>query len=97
MKAFAIAEHEVRTISMMNTLATIFFSVGTTCLGFAIGIWTNAMFYETLTPEGRILSHMAAPILCAFALIFAGLGIWSLRSRSATWDAIRRESLPGSS
>jgi hypothetical protein len=67
MRAFAIAEHEVRTISMMNTLATIFFSVGTTCLGFAIGIWTNAMFYETLTPEGRILSHVA-PLSSALSL-----------------------------
>jgi hypothetical protein len=96
MRAFAIAEHEVRTISMMNTLATIFFSIGTTCLGVAIGIWTNAMFYEKLTPEGTILSHVAAPGLCVFWLIFVVLGFWALRSRSATWEAIRRESLSGS-
>src|SRR5271155_2384791 len=90
MRAFAIAEHEVRTISTMNTLATIFFSVGTTFLGFAVGIWTNAMFYDSLTPEGRLLSHVASPILCVVALIFVALGIWALRSRSVTWDTIRR-------
>ena len=80
----------------MNTLATIFFSVGTTCLGFAVGIWTNSSFSETLTSEGRILSHLIAPGLCVLSAILGGLGIWSLRSRSTTWDAIRRESLPES-
>jgi hypothetical protein len=94
MRAFAIVANEVRTISMMNTLATIFFSVGTTCVGFAVGIWTNAMFYETLTPEGRILSHVIGPALCALAFILGCLGIWALRSRSTTWDAIRKESRP---
>jgi RsiW-degrading membrane proteinase PrsW (M82 family) len=94
MRAFAIVEHEVRTISMMNTLGTIFFSVGTTCLGFAVGIWTNAMFYDTLTPEGRILSHVIAPFLCGLAFVLGCLGVWAFRSRSTTWDAIRRESLP---
>jgi hypothetical protein len=92
MKAFAIVENEVRTISMMNTLAIIFFSIGTTLLGYAVGIWTNSMFADKLTPEGSILSHVIAPILCALALTLGCLGIWAIRSRSTTWNAIRQES-----
>lgn len=92
MKAYAIVEGEVRTISMMNGLATVFFSAATMFLGFAIGIWTNAAFYETLNPEGKILAHVVAPVLCGMTVLGVILGFWALRNRGTTWDAIRRES-----
>ena len=92
MKAYAIFENEVRQISMWNALAGVFSSAGAACLSFAVGIWTNASFAEKLTAEGTVMSHFAAPGLCAMTVVFWILAIWAIVSRSKLWSAIKSES-----
>jgi hypothetical protein len=92
LRAYPILESEIRSLSMFNTLAAICFSFMSAFISFAVGIWVNALFVESPPPEGRILSHVAAPACCLFAAIAAGLGIWAIVSRTSTWRDIRRES-----
>jgi hypothetical protein len=90
--AYAIFENEVRTISMWNTLAGVFTSIGAATLSFAIGIWTSAAFTDKLPPEGNILSHVVAPVFCFATIVCWAIAIWAVVSRSKTWAAIRTES-----
>jgi hypothetical protein len=91
-KAYAVFEHEVRTISLWNTLAGVFSAIGAAFLSFAIGIWTNASFAEKLTAEGIVMSHFVAPALCVFAAVSWIIAGWAIYSRARTWTAIRSES-----
>ena len=91
-KAYAVLENEVKTISMWNTLAGVFVSAGAATLSFAVGIWTSAAFADKLTPQGEILTRFAAPALAATTVILWLLAVWAIWSRSRVWVAIRRES-----
>jgi hypothetical protein len=91
-KAYAVFENEVKTISMWNTLAGVFASTGAATSSFAIGIWTSASFVDKLTPEGAVLSRFAAPGLCVVTVILWSLAIWAIVSRARVWSAIRKES-----
>jgi RsiW-degrading membrane proteinase PrsW (M82 family) len=91
-KAYAIFENEIQTITMSNTLASVFWAVGIASLSFAVGIWTNAEFVEKLTPEGSILSHVIAPALCVVTVICWALAVWAMCPRRGTWTAVRSES-----
>jgi hypothetical protein len=91
-RAYAIFENEVRTISMWNTFAGVFFSLGAASLSFAVGIWTNWSFAVSMPPEGSILSRFVAPALCLVTLVFWGLALWAVYSRRQTWNAVRTES-----
>jgi hypothetical protein len=90
-KAYAIFENEVQTLTMWNTLAGIFMSLGAACLSFAVGIWTNAAFAEKLTPEGVIFSKFVAPTFCLLTLVSWGIAIWAVYSRSRTWEDVKAE------
>lgn len=91
-KAYAIFENEVQTLTMWNTLAGISTALGTAALSFAVGIWTNAAFAEKLTPEGIVVSKFVAPALCIVAAVGYGLAIWAIKSRGKTWNAVKTES-----
>jgi hypothetical protein len=91
-RVYGIFESEVTSISMMNSLATLAFSGASAFLSFAVAIWTNATFYQTLTPEAVVLSHLVAPGLCVLSVVGYGLGASALISRRGTWRAIQRES-----
>jgi hypothetical protein len=91
-KAYAVFETEMHTLSFLNTLATTFFSIGSSLASIAIGIWANGKFTEKLSPQADILANFAAPGLCVLAAIFVGLGIWAICRKQTVLDAIRSES-----
>jgi hypothetical protein len=91
-KVLAVLENEVQTISTFNTLTTAFFSAGTSLISIAVGIWANGAFSEKLTPEGTVLSHFGAPILCVLGLLMYYLASWAYRTRKSALDSIRAES-----
>lgn len=95
-KAYAVLESEIKTISFFNTLATVAFSVGAAFISTAAGIWTNAAFVtdKILPPEGAILAKFVGPTLCVLALIAFALGGWAIHSRRSVWAAISQQSKP---
>jgi hypothetical protein len=91
-KVLAVLENEVNSFSIFNTLTTAFVSAGTSLISIAAGISASGMFAEKLTPEGVVLFHFGAPLLCAFGLLMYYLANWAYRTRKSTLDAIRGES-----
>jgi hypothetical protein len=91
-KAYPIFESELESLSFLNTMTLVFFSVGSAMVSFAFGIWTNAAFAEKLTAEGVVASNYGAPALLIAAVICYGLGGLSLYSRRQQWLKIKAES-----
>ncbi len=91
-QAYPVFESEIRSISTLNTLSAVCFSVMSAFISFAVAIWVTALFVQKPPPEGIILSEVAAPACCVVAVVAAGLGIWAIYSRSNAWKDIRRES-----
>ncbi len=80
----------------MNTLAIVFFSLGSAFASFALGIVVDCLLETDLTDTAKVLLRVVAP-LCGFisASCFA-LGIWALVSRRSELRRIREESnIPG--
>ena len=88
-RALAVLETEVESLAVFNSLTTAFVSAGTALVSIAIGIWANGAFSEKLTPEGTVLSHFGAPIMCVIGGLMYCLAIWSYSKRTSTLDAIR--------
>ena len=94
MKAYAIFESEVSTITMWNSLTAIFASLGLASLTFAIGIWTAYAFADKLTPQGDIMAHVVAWCFFVAWIVFWAIAIYAFFSRRAVWSAIRSQSKP---
>ena len=92
MKFVSIAQGEIDNISSETTQATVFFSLSSFFASAAIGIYTNAAFYETLTPSGEIAKGVAAPALLVIAVACVIFGIMLVRSRRKIWSRIIKES-----
>jgi hypothetical protein len=92
-RAYAVYEHEVDSISRLNGLSSIFFSLSASLVSIAAGVWVNAAFVDKLGAEGRILCWVIAPALCLFSVIFSGLGYWAVRSRRTVWGDIKQQSV----
>lgn len=92
MQMYLINEAEVNQLSSLNGLATIFFSLGSFLASAAIGIYVNAIFYDTLTPAGAIAKGYVVPTVGIVSLAFFGIAFYSMYQRSNVWKTIRRES-----
>ena len=88
MKAYAVYEDEVSSLSYLNTQSTIFFMVASSLVSFALGIWTNAAFATDLTPAGEIASKLVAWVLCVLGFVFFGLGGHAIYKRHTAWKKV---------
>ncbi|TPM39361.1 hypothetical protein FJ951_27010 [Mesorhizobium sp. B2-2-3] len=89
----AIHEHEVHQISFMNGLSSLFFSIGSGLLSFAVGLWANAAFQNGSSPEGRVLTSVGAPVALLFAVVAFGVGILAVKKRGSLLATIEAQSV----
>lgn len=75
MKMFLLNDGEVRTISILNMQATVFFTIASFFASAGLGIYTNAIFYEKLSPAGQVAWNIAAPSLLVLSVAFLVLGV----------------------
>ena len=92
MRAYAVYEDEVASLSYLNTQATIFFAIASALISFAVGIWTNAAFSTGLTPAGELAARYVSWGLLGLGLIFAAVGGHALYARVRQWENIVRGS-----
>ena len=91
-RVLAVHQHEVHSISFMNTLATVAFSVASAFIGFGAGILTNAAFADTMTPLATAAMELGAPLCFASAIIAIVLGCIALAKRKSTLTQIEEQS-----
>lgn len=93
MKAYAVTENEISTLSLYNSAKTILFSAGTFFVSAGLSIYLGAAFAGPPIPEdAKVLSHWGVPFCGAIALIFYVLGFLVLLSGRSAWETIKRES-----
>jgi len=88
MRAYAVYEDEVASLSYLNTQSTIFFMLASALISFAVSIWVNAVFYTGLTPAGELATRYVAWALLVLGLVFAALGAHALFARVRAWRNI---------
>jgi hypothetical protein len=83
-KAFAVYEAEIESLSSLNAQATAFLSLGAAFLSYAVGIWTNASFATQLTPAGELANSAVAPgfVLVAGVFFWLAWNAWLKRQRT---------------
>lgn len=89
---YALPENELNSISLMNTLALVFFSVGSFLASLGFGIQIDAAFQKDMTPEAKLLQEVGAPILWSLAAVFGAVGGWAVKQRYGMLKNIRQES-----
>jgi hypothetical protein len=92
-RVFGILEGEATTLSMLNTLATTFFSWGFASFSIAAGIWIDYSYATTPTAIGDVLSKSFAPFLIVLSVGLFGVGIWAVMRRGSIWKTIKEESV----
>jgi hypothetical protein len=93
-RVYAVLDTELREVAFFNTLANIFLSVGSGLFSIAVGIWIGATFADRPTPEGTVLAHFMAPVLCVLAVACGGIALWALNARKSAISVIREQSEP---
>jgi hypothetical protein len=93
MQVYGISESELTQLSQMNDSATIYFSLSGAAAAYAVGIWTNAVFYtpESITPLGKLAALFLAPLLIILAAIFGGLAVRTRGDKKAILSALRNQ------
>jgi hypothetical protein len=89
---FAVHEFEYKSLSNMSLFATFAFAIAGASLAYGMGIFTNAIFAEKLTPAGEMATKIAAPVLIIFAVICAVAGGFAVWRRSELWGTIKKQS-----
>ena len=92
MRVYALPESELKSVSLMNTLASVFFSVASGLFSLAVGIWINSLFQIEMSSAGEILAKAFAPLALFLAMVSGALGIWALYTRGSTLKTIQDES-----
>ncbi len=90
---FAIHEHEVASISLLNTLSSFCFSAMAACFSFAVATWVNVAFQSTMTPEANIIAYFISPFAAVLGVGLAITGFCLLRSRGSTMSTIKSQSV----
>ena len=90
-RVYAVHENELTTLSHLNTLALIFFSIASSLLTFSASIWVAAAFQQSLTTAGTALTDILAPAAALLSLLLYCCGGWSLYVKKSTLNAIRQE------
>jgi hypothetical protein len=88
MTPYCVYENELKHISMMNALVTIFSSVGSFLLSTCISLWIAVKTLE-LTISGDQLLKIGVPVaglLSAVSFFVAALAWWAKRSE---WKTIQ--------
>ena len=91
-RIYPITEGELKTISIMNTLAIVFFSIGSALLSFALGIIVNCAIDGQLTEVANTLLRVVAPICGVLGIISYVIGILALVTRKSELGRISKES-----
>lgn len=94
MKTYPVHETEMNSISLLNTGATLFFTLAGIPFGIAMSIWISAAFNSTQTQLGTLCALIVAPILLIFAVVFFVLGCTAWLQRRNLWSHIKSESAP---
>jgi hypothetical protein len=91
---YPLSESELERISSLNDQVTARFSAASFLLALAVGIFSNAIFNDKLTPIAFVATVGLAPLLLCFSLGFGIGGFIARGKKSSAWEKIKADSAP---
>jgi hypothetical protein len=92
MKFYPISESELNSITIFNSVATIFFSLATGLVTFIAGLWGNVVVAGTITAESKAIVGIVSIVCGILAAACGAIGLWGWRSRNSEFRKISDES-----
>jgi hypothetical protein len=92
MKCYPVHESEMEMLSTLNTETTVFFSVASGAIGYALSIWINASFAAALTDKARVALGVA-PVVFLVGVIALAVAAYQAWRRAGLWGKIKREAV----
>jgi apolipoprotein N-acyltransferase len=89
---FAVSEHELSTLTLVNAQVVFCSSAATFLVGIGMTILIGIWLSNTSNSTTDILGRVAAPLILIFALAFAIAGVVLWRWRGGSINRIKRES-----
>ena len=93
MKEYVLAEAELDQISLLNTLASAFFSAASAAGLFAVGLYATATIQGNLSEGASVFVQFGEIVGGIFAGVFALVGLWALRKKKSKVSEIRSQSV----
>jgi TRAP-type C4-dicarboxylate transport system permease small subunit len=89
---YAVPEPVAEAMSILNGLATLFFSLAALAASLPIGIEINSMFVDTMPAGQQKAINLAFWVGLIFCVILAGLAGYCTIRRISTWGQVKRAS-----
>jgi hypothetical protein len=80
------------SLATLNTEATIFFSLASGAISYALSIWINGSFATTLTDKAKVALGVAPIALVVGGICFL-IALYQAWRRMGTWGRIKSESV----
>ncbi len=93
MKEFVLTEAELDDISLLNTLASGFFSAASGAFLFAVGLYTSAVMQDNLSEGANALLQFGGWVGLILTVICASAGIWAWHKRRSRLTEIKRQAV----
>jgi len=87
-KVYAVTESEYKQAAQLNTLATVFSSVGSFFVATSVSIVVSCVTQQPITGLNIIFMEIVAPACFLIALACYGGTFWTIKSRKSLWDDI---------
>jgi hypothetical protein len=82
----------MQALSIVSTVSTACFALGSFCLGVAANILVGYGGAEKLTDMGAFMLHVCTPTTGIAALSFYSLGVYFHYQKGSLWKTIKSES-----
>jgi hypothetical protein len=89
MKAYPVTEVQLTSVSLINSIAGVAFTLFGFFIGLTLEIYISSSFYQTLPPEAAVLVKFGGSVTAALAFVCLIFGIVSVCIRSSTWHKIK--------
>jgi hypothetical protein len=92
MKSYHVMDVELNSISSMNSLATIFFSLCGSSFAAAFSLWSSMEIDSSPTANALAVMPILEKVFVCFGVLFLVLAVKVRSQKESTVDVIRRES-----
>ena len=95
MRLYPVQESELNTMSHLNTLSNIFFSIGSLCLSVSLSLWTGLLIEAGKGSVGGNDANTTERLCFIGAVLFYLAGSWSVYAKHSTISLIKKEASDG--
>jgi mannose/fructose/N-acetylgalactosamine-specific phosphotransferase system component IIC len=94
MREYVVTEAELDQISLLNTMASAFFSAASAAASFAVSLFASATVQGSLTEGATVFVHTGEIVGGILATGFAIAGCVALFKKRSKVSDIRRQAIP---